>query len=525
MEQTEESKKNTPPRKRDKVFGEKLQNYRKKTKLTQDKFAALINVSVRTLSNWETGEFYPDEDKFQALTQALLAQNVFDPMQEKAQIRELWKLPSDKKFELDEQWLNEIIDSQANSGKAFAAASIAPATNLTTPILDTNLGEQPQPETVVTNNVQTSKKPQKAAQPRRVLLASSALIVIIAAAIVVIFVFILPKNSSGTATNTQSSTLITTNNLLGQIAVGAANNSLVYDPTGAFLMSANGDGQAKVWLVQPFSPTNAQKPVVQLTKHTNYVLTVRYSPDKKLFATSSKDGTVKFWQLGPDGKPTDNVTMTITATTTALWTMAFSPDGKTLATPGGANASDIDLWDVATGAKKNTLHGHSGGINELVFSSYGAGTTLVSVSDDKTAKVWDVSTGALVATLSEHTAAVNSLAFSPNGKIFATGGEDTNAILYDITTLKPLAILKGHTAAIYALTFSPDGQLLASGGKDGLVNVWDVTTAVSTGKATPLTLTASTNAVTCLAFNPDGKTLASGSELPEATIKIWKIKG
>ncbi|MCP4816943.1 MAG: hypothetical protein GY888_30890, partial [Planctomycetaceae bacterium] len=75
--------------------------------------------------------------------------------------------------------------------------------------------------------------------------------------------------------------------------------------------------------------------------------------------------------------------------TESVMSVAFCPDGKTLAT--ASRDKTVKLWDVATGKESATHQGHEGMVYSVAFSP--DGKTLASVSGDKTVKLWDVDTG------------------------------------------------------------------------------------------------------------------------------------
>ena len=79
----------------------------------------------------------------------------------------------------------------------------------------------------------------------------------------------------------------------------------------------------------------------------------------------------------------------------------------------------MKVWDAATGQEVLTLKGHTGGVTSVAFSP--DGKRLASASWDGTVKVWDAATGQEALTLKGHTGWVTSVAFSPDGKRLASG--------------------------------------------------------------------------------------------------------
>jgi WD40 repeat protein len=120
------------------------------------------------------------------------------------------------------------------------------------------------------------------------------------------------------------------------------------------------------------------------------------------------------------------------------------------------------------------LTGHSGPVWGVAFSP--DGKLLATASADKTVRLWEVETRQpLGQPLYGHADRVDGVAFSPNGKLLATASNDKTVRLWDVATGKPHGKpLTGHTDWVIAVAFSPDGKLLASSSADKTVRLWDL---------------------------------------------------
>jgi WD40 repeat protein len=202
-----------------------------------------------------------------------------------------------------------------------------------------------------------------------------------------------------------------------------------------------------------------------------------FSPDGALAAFGQKNGSIEVLEWNnPAAEPSS------VKAPRGLASMAFSPDGKTLATAhcssprsgGLCDKQEIHQWDAASGQETG----------EAIDSGAGSPT---------------------------------ALAYHPDGNVLAVAS-DNRVVFWNLETRQPVGLpLEGVTARLTSLAFSPDGRLLAAGNADGTITIWDAASGQPIGSP----LSGAGGQPLSLAFTPDSLTLYSGSE--QGAIYRWDL--
>src|SRR5262249_32641366 len=225
----------------------------------------------------------------------------------------------------------------------------------------------------------------------------------------------------------------------------------------------------------------------------------------KSVATGGRDGVVRVWdtatgrqrlRIPQDGRllPLDEESDDERALP-----IAYSPDGKRLATPGPDNA--VVILDAATGRAVRTLRGLEKPVVALAFAP--DGRRLFAMDQGQAVRGWDAD-GKERLSIAGRRTRVAALALSPDGKTIATGGED-GARLWDAARGTELVRLPGRSE-VHSVAFSPDGGTLAVGDGGRSVPLWDR----ARGRMRDVFHFEGVGDADWIAFSPDGKTLARG---------------
>ena len=280
-------------------------------------------------------------------------------------------------------------------------------------------------------------------------------------------------------------------------------SDVALSPDDRLIASSSYDGTVKVW------DAETGKEVLNFSGHDEYVFCVAFSPNGHRIASGGYDRTVKVWHAD-----TGEEILTYRSHIAHVMSLAYSPDGMLIAS--ASNDGAVRVWNSETGAEVVTPVGHEEEATSVAFSP--DGTQIVSGSKDNTVKLWSTATGMELRTLEGHTDWVTGVAFSPDGHQIVSSSDDKTVKVWNATTGEEEFALLGHQDVVKNAAFSPDGRTIVSSSSDGTVKIWN-----TDDKVEAHTLRGHEGPVECLAISSDGHRIISGGH--DQTLRAWKSGG
>jgi WD40 repeat protein len=237
---------------------------------------------------------------------------------------------------------------------------------------------------------------------------------------------------------------------------------VAFSPDGSRVAAGNGAGLLRVW--------NAADGQVLFERpaHAGAISGVAVTADGRVI-TSGFDGGVAVWVLDT-GMPLRS--MPSPSPNRPVRCLAVSPDGETIAAGMAPTAGThgVVLLNARTLAETGRLPGLSGMALSLAFSP--DGKRLATAGDEQRVRVWDVRSRRELAALPDHYKPARAAAFLPDGRRLLTADSQRVIRLWDTETGAELSRWESPETGVNALAVSRDGRFALSAGSDGAVCLW-----------------------------------------------------
>ena len=263
------------------------------------------------------------------------------------------------------------------------------------------------------------------------------------------------------------------------LTLGSSPNEVGFSADGKTLITVAGQGEVVMWDVASGNRLRNFAPPAAST--SNPLGNMGSMPNMGNLPNMGKQGSIPNMPNMPNMPSMPNMADVNSIITNVLGTMtsgtmgknvtsiAFSPDGRVLATGGVESKSNFDMGTLMNTANQKGSKGKRPTDPQDLLKD-------IKVESIGQVLLWDTATGQQLGAIKGHGKGVTDVVFSRDGKLLASSGTDNTIKIWDVATRRELRTLAGHTANIESMDFSPDGRLLASASDEGSTFLWDANT-------------------------------------------------
>jgi WD40 repeat protein len=290
--------------------------------------------------------------------------------------------------------------------------------------------------------------------------------------------------------------------------------------------TAGWDRTIRVWDLTSSLTEGYDHQILTLTGHDSRIVDIDISKNENYLASASQDGSVKLWDISPQGGKESLALINGPGPgTQAMVTLSLSPDGTRLA------AANADLtprvWDTITGDLLYKLVGHQDSVEWIEYSP--DGELIATAGHDDSIRIWDALNGNFVASVDDHNCSYYftggygcDLVFSPDGRRLAIVNTDGILVIFEVASLigeytkRPepiIEIIDSEAEMMFDVSYSPDGNKIVSTSMN-YAKVWDA----NNGELLH-TLRGHSSSAYGAVYSPDGKHILTTSA--DETARIW----
>jgi hypothetical protein len=242
-------------------------------------------------------------------------------------------------------------------------------------------------------------------------------------------------------------------------------DSIVFHPhQSGLLISGDRAGQIKLWQV------DQSEELMAINSQQAKVNCLAISPDGRSIISGGSDKTIKIWLLGlTDDRSIDNIA-TLKAHQLAVNGVAFNPIEGEVAFASVSSDRRVILWGMASKTPLSIFAGHTQAIKTLAFSP--DGKLLATAGDDGLILIWDVDCCKLVQTLSAHRWTISALSFSADGNTLISASWDGNIKFWQVKSGQEIDCLATHNEEVLAMAIGRDSQSIVTASRDRTAKVW-----------------------------------------------------